>query len=567
MECQLGSLPEAGRPITPLERNTAAALKACAVLGRRLLKAGRDPLLTLRRLTGDARSTEVTRGTRGPIALQLEAGERVRVKSLHEIAATLDDKGRCGGVGWMRLMEPFCGRSFTVVRRVHRFFDERTRRMLRPRNVVLLGGAYCVPPADGPWDYAGCERMCLLFWHEAWLERVREDEPLPLPLEVQEITTLDALLAVESDWRALVERARSARLFHTWDWLQAQLALYWPSRLAVLLVRRGRDLVGAAPLVLDANGEIGCAGSLSVSESRLDLLYAEQAGVVLEAILAHLRRTRRGFRINLPLCPADSETRLALGTSAVRAGAACLVAEAAPSRVVVAVGGWDAYLASRDHKVCHEWRRKQNKLARAGTAEFRTFTAPEDVSRAMLDVLAVERGSWKEGERTSLGSEDHSAEFYTSLAERSAERDSLRLHVLYLGEKPIAHLLAVRFRDELYALKTSYDLAHAALSPGLLIVLHALRAALGEGCTAVDLLGSDARWKQEVATGVQANLKLCVFTPGQLGCWRCVARERVRSVLGRRAPRLLAATRRMRARLKTGGAQRGGSRPRSGLAG
>jgi hypothetical protein len=69
-------------------------------------------------------------------------------------------------------MGRFCGGIYTVRKRIDRYFDERTRRMLKLRNVVILDGVYCEPPSSGPHDYAGCTRSCFLFWKEAWLERV-----------------------------------------------------------------------------------------------------------------------------------------------------------------------------------------------------------------------------------------------------------------------------------------------------------------------------------------------------------------------------------------------------------
>ena len=106
-----------------------------------------------------------------PPPLRLREGERVRVKPLEQIRATLDPVGDCEGLGFMPIQAAFCGREFTVRKRVERFFDERTRRMLRIRNTVILDGVFCEPPAGGPDDYSGCHRTCFLFWKEAWLER------------------------------------------------------------------------------------------------------------------------------------------------------------------------------------------------------------------------------------------------------------------------------------------------------------------------------------------------------------------------------------------------------------
>lgn len=113
------------------------------------------------------------RGGPDPVVppLRLQEGERVRVKALEQIRATLDPVGDCEGLGFMPVQAAFCGGEFSVRRRVEYFFDERTRRMLRIRNTVILDGVYCEPPAGGTDDYSGCQRMCFLFWKEAWLER------------------------------------------------------------------------------------------------------------------------------------------------------------------------------------------------------------------------------------------------------------------------------------------------------------------------------------------------------------------------------------------------------------
>jgi hypothetical protein len=176
MDCQLQNLPEAGSEPTRGERLRARARRGLSDLGGRAGRALRDPRLLLEKAHLVARRERP--GFRGgpdpviPSPLGLREGERVRVKAMEQIRATLDPVGDCQGLGFMPIQAGFCGREFTVAKRVERFFDERTRRMLRIRNTVILDGVYCEPPADGPDDYSGCHRTCFLFWKEAWLERV-----------------------------------------------------------------------------------------------------------------------------------------------------------------------------------------------------------------------------------------------------------------------------------------------------------------------------------------------------------------------------------------------------------
>ena len=75
------------------------------------------------------------------------------------------DQERC----WV---DAYCGKSFTVRKRIRRFFDERTRRMVKLRDVVILEGVFCEVSPLGFEEYAGCDRTCFLFWKESWLERV-----------------------------------------------------------------------------------------------------------------------------------------------------------------------------------------------------------------------------------------------------------------------------------------------------------------------------------------------------------------------------------------------------------
>ena len=175
MDCQLQNLPEAGSEPSRSERLREGARRGISGVGARAGRVLRDPRLLLEKAhLVTRRERPGFRGGPDPVIpppLGLQEGERVRVKTMEQIRATLDPVGDCQGLGFMPIQAAFCGREFTVAKRVERFFDERTRRMLRIRHTVILGGVYCEPPAGGPDDYSGCHRTCFLFWKEAWLER------------------------------------------------------------------------------------------------------------------------------------------------------------------------------------------------------------------------------------------------------------------------------------------------------------------------------------------------------------------------------------------------------------
>ena len=103
--------------------------------------------------------------------LDLKPGELVRVRSASEIFATLDETGALDGLPFMPEMLKYCGRTMPVGQRADTTCNGGgvVRRMA---NAVHLQKLRCDGSAHG-----GCQAGCLLFWKEAWLERV-QDAPM-----------------------------------------------------------------------------------------------------------------------------------------------------------------------------------------------------------------------------------------------------------------------------------------------------------------------------------------------------------------------------------------------------
>jgi hypothetical protein len=106
--------------------------------------------------------------------LNLQPGERVRIKSRREIVATLDTENRNRGLRVDPDQMLFCGREFRVLRRINRIIDERTREMIEIRgDCLVLDGTTCT----GTYNRS-CPRSDNPYWREIWLERV-EAPPAP----------------------------------------------------------------------------------------------------------------------------------------------------------------------------------------------------------------------------------------------------------------------------------------------------------------------------------------------------------------------------------------------------
>jgi hypothetical protein len=105
--------------------------------------------------------------------LGLQPGDLVQVKTREEIAATLTASGRNRGMWFDREMAPFCGGTYRVRQRIHRFIDERGGgRMIVFKNsdCVTLDGVVC--SGDLSLRRWFCPREIYPYWRECWLRRV-----------------------------------------------------------------------------------------------------------------------------------------------------------------------------------------------------------------------------------------------------------------------------------------------------------------------------------------------------------------------------------------------------------
>ncbi|MFH0788953.1 MAG: hypothetical protein V2B13_15250 [Pseudomonadota bacterium] len=101
--------------------------------------------------------------------LHLKEGDHVKIRTRDEIESTLDEKNQFEGVEFMVTMWPYCGETHRVFKRVERILDPFADRLRRCKNMVILEGLFC---HGDPAHALKCDRTCLYYWKEAWLEKI-----------------------------------------------------------------------------------------------------------------------------------------------------------------------------------------------------------------------------------------------------------------------------------------------------------------------------------------------------------------------------------------------------------
>lgn len=113
-------------------------------------------------------------------ALDLQPGERVRVKSREEIAKTLNSEGRNKGLWFDEEMLPYCGQEFRVRQRVHQFVNDQDGKMVELKNeAITLEGVVC--SGNHSLRRWFCSREIYPYWRECWLQRLDPAVGVPDP--------------------------------------------------------------------------------------------------------------------------------------------------------------------------------------------------------------------------------------------------------------------------------------------------------------------------------------------------------------------------------------------------
>lgn len=110
-------------------------------------------------------------------ALGLQPGDLIEVKSVKEIAETLDVNGQNRGLQWSIDLLHYCGKRFRVAKRLEHMIVEYNGKMMNVSDTVLLEGASC------PCRYVigGCPRADLIYWREIWLRKIEDASPYQAP--------------------------------------------------------------------------------------------------------------------------------------------------------------------------------------------------------------------------------------------------------------------------------------------------------------------------------------------------------------------------------------------------
>jgi CelD/BcsL family acetyltransferase involved in cellulose biosynthesis len=142
----------------------------------------------------------------------------------------------------------------------------------------------------------------------------------------------------------------------------------------------------------------------------------------------------------------------------------------------------------------HEIRRKLRRAQEGVAWEWRTARSEEDLERDMPVFFHLHELSAREKAR--FMTEDMRT-FFKAMTRHFLREGQVRLSVFNREGVDIAATLSFLYRDRFLLYNSGYDPAHAAHSPGIAAVSHAMQDAIAEKAVAFDFLSGDEPYKYQ----------------------------------------------------------------------
>jgi CelD/BcsL family acetyltransferase involved in cellulose biosynthesis len=293
------------------------------------------------------------------------------------------------------------------------------------------------------------------------------------------------------EWTALWRRAPGATPFQSPAWLLAWWRHFGTGAPRVLTARAEAGLIGVLPLYELC--EPGFRKLLPIGIGLSDYIdalvdpAAPEAGAAMLAAIADIPDWDECHLPDLPTCGVLHGANGPAGLGEERA-------EGAPCPVLVLPEGEAALAAVVPRKILRVVRQAASRAAAAGA--LRSETADADTLPSMLDDLfRLHEARWRSRGEAGVLADPAVQAFHRDAAAALTADGMLRLYRMRIGEAVAAIYYGLVWRGRAYAYIGGFDPEMPRLSPGALILRHAIGAAIAEDCGEFDFLRGGEGYK------------------------------------------------------------------------
>ena len=315
---------------------------------------------------------------------------------------------------------------------------------------------------------------------------------------------VDDFDGIQHQWEEILPFCSTKTIFVTPRWQR----MWWRhfgdgSELRLLSAHRGDEVVGVAPLMLNA-GVLSFLGDDDLFDYHDFLVRAGTEEVFYGALWDYLVDLE-WQTMDLTGLPEGSPTLRYLPIVAQKAGIHIELTEQDTTPVVNLPASWEEYVAALRKKDRHELRRKLRRLEEADALSHHSCDSHGPLRGCLEDFFRLMRASSPEKDAFLTPGRER---FFGEVVSELAPRGEIKLFFLEVGGARVASCMCIDYDDSYLLYNSGYDPEYSSLSVGLVNNALCIRKAIDRGKRSFNFLKGTERYKYDLGGKDQAVIRL-----------------------------------------------------------
>lgn len=341
-----------------------------------------------------------------------------------------------------------------------------------------------------------------------------------LQLQVERYRSVREMESLREEWDGAVASS-SGEISLTYEWFEALEESHFGGKaIFYLLFRREGLLHVLLPVAIETTRfaklpvrKISFLANAYCNHNDLIVNHRVDVGASLCEALPLLEKHVGGWDlIEIDEVMADSPRMAALEQVCRKLGYPLMKRDISKSPYIPLGPDFDLFFRSlRSGDARRKIRRLEERLRNMTGFGIRFIRKPEEIYKAMEDILEIERASWKANGGTDIASNKYQIAFYTRLAELASKNGWLDIALLSTASRPMAYEFNLRFGRRCFHLKGSYHSAFKEFSPSKVLKKEVLRISCEDGLEEYDYTGQEQEHKLEWTDKMRRHQHWLIF--------------------------------------------------------
>jgi CelD/BcsL family acetyltransferase involved in cellulose biosynthesis len=341
---------------------------------------------------------------------------------------------------------------------------------------------------------------------------------------VRIITSEGEFAALAEPWNALAADAVDGNTFLTHDWLYTWWTAYRPvARLRIVVVERGGQLIGIAPMMVMREGgaerifrRLRFIGDGTSETDHMNFIVrAEGRQATVERLLESIDGMDWDLAYFTQVPEASENTQQLLAHGRQRGWIIDSRLVPCPKRLLPKT--YEDLLRSLPSRLRTSIRSSRRSLEAEFKVEFGRVSQREDLGPALDDLYRLHASRWQAKGQSGVFVSEAKRNFYRDLSARLLKAGVLRLYYLKLDGRVVAQQYCFEHKGTVLLLQEGFDAALADRNVGNALRAMVFEALIADGAMAYDFLAGASRHKLAWADTLPNDMDVRAIRPSVAG--------------------------------------------------